>query len=176
MEYKEYVFGEYVFTPCKNAFNDKTSYWISKDGYTISSYAFTPTSQHDLEEQIKEKNQYISLFDARIERLNAGYEKEQETIKHKGLSVFQMLDMSTGHITKETNAKLLNNNINIAYYHKPEFGFLISVPEDIDDFYDVNDIPEDLYKCLCFAIEKGFQWINLDCDGAVIKELPIYNW
>lgn len=174
MEYKEYVFGEYVFTPCKNAFNDKTSYWISKDGYTISSYAFTPTDQHDLENHIKEKDQYISIFDARIERLNAGYEKEKEMIRHKGLLVFQMLDMSTGHITKETNDKLLNDDVNIAYYHKPECGFLISVPEDAEDVEGI--LPEDLERCLQFARERGFQWINLDCDGEVIKELPVYNW
>ncbi|MBO5576933.1 MAG: hypothetical protein J5956_11635 [Ruminococcus sp.] len=44
-----FIWGEYVLTPCKNAFNDKTSYWVSKRGYILSVYAFTPMSVKELE-------------------------------------------------------------------------------------------------------------------------------
>lgn len=36
------IYGDYVLTPCKNAFNEKISYWLSKKGCTIAIYAFTP--------------------------------------------------------------------------------------------------------------------------------------
>ena len=34
---RHHVFGDYVFTPVRNAFNEKTSWWISKKGYTRAS-------------------------------------------------------------------------------------------------------------------------------------------
>ncbi|MCR5480096.1 MAG: hypothetical protein K6F27_09615 [Ruminococcus sp.] len=44
-----FIWEDYVLSPCKNAFNDKTSYWLSKRGYIISVYAFTPMSNKELE-------------------------------------------------------------------------------------------------------------------------------
>ena len=39
---KEHIeMGEYVLTRVRNAFNNKTSYWLSKKGYTVAQYAFT---------------------------------------------------------------------------------------------------------------------------------------
>jgi len=40
-EYKQKIFGEYVATPIKNAFNSKTAYWLSKANCTVSIYMFT---------------------------------------------------------------------------------------------------------------------------------------
>lgn len=48
MEYISYVNGDYVLAPVKNAFNDKTSYWISKKGYLVAYYAFTPLDERNL--------------------------------------------------------------------------------------------------------------------------------
>ena len=65
MKHKQVIIGDYVFTPCKNAFNSKVSYWISKKGYMYSVYAFTPNSENDLNFQLSEScvNGYIRLFD-----------------------------------------------------------------------------------------------------------------
>lgn len=40
-KYKTVVIGDYVFTPIKNQFNDKTAYWLSKKWYTFAAYCFT---------------------------------------------------------------------------------------------------------------------------------------
>ena len=89
---------------------------------------------------------------------------------------FTMLDMSTCHITKETNEMLLNESIQDAvYYQKPGYGFFINVPDDLEDAEN-GDVPGDLYKCMKFAQDDGCQWINLDCDGTVIDKLPQYEW
>jgi hypothetical protein len=65
MEHKQIVRGNYVLTPCKNAYNNKTSYWMSAKDCTISVYCFTPSNRKDLENQISNEswNQYIELFE-----------------------------------------------------------------------------------------------------------------
>lgn len=72
MEHKQIIVGDYVFTPCKNAFNNKTSYWVSKKNYTISVYAFTPMNSRNLKEMTKKEvlESYINLFDSMIEKLS----------------------------------------------------------------------------------------------------------
>lgn len=54
---RQVIRGEYVATPIKNAFNNKISYWFSKNGYTISLYMFTVgngDSEKDFEERLSE--------------------------------------------------------------------------------------------------------------------------
>ena len=65
MEHKQIVVGDYVFTPCKNVFNSKTSYWVSKRGYMVAVYAFSPMSSADLKRLTTEENlkAYILVFD-----------------------------------------------------------------------------------------------------------------
>ena len=46
-KYKTVVIGDYVFTPIKNQFNDKTAYWLSKKGYTIAVYCFAVSNRDD---------------------------------------------------------------------------------------------------------------------------------
>lgn len=59
------VLGDYVLSPCKNAFNDKTSYWISKKGYAKAYYAFTPLDNKDLERQLTDASveSYIRMYE-----------------------------------------------------------------------------------------------------------------
>ncbi len=59
--------GDYVLTPIENAFNAKTSYWISKKGYSIALYAFSADNEYDAEIQIKEIDTYITMFKQRAE-------------------------------------------------------------------------------------------------------------
>lgn len=70
MKHKQIVVGEYVFTPCKNAFNNKTSYWVSKDGYTLSVYAFTPWDSSNLKEMTTPESlqSYMDFFDEMVKR------------------------------------------------------------------------------------------------------------
>ena len=54
---RQVIRGDYVATPLKNAFNDKTSYWFSKKGYTVSLYMFTVEGQG---ETVEEFEQHLS--------------------------------------------------------------------------------------------------------------------
>ncbi len=65
---EKYVNGDYVLAPVKNAFNDRTSYWISKKGYLVAYYAFTPLDERNLHEMISEPswNGLIKMFEEKI--------------------------------------------------------------------------------------------------------------
>lgn len=43
-----YIYGEYVLSPCQNAFNSKKSYWLSKKDFMLAVYCFTPIDRSDL--------------------------------------------------------------------------------------------------------------------------------
>ena len=67
-QYKTVVIGDYVFTPIKNQFNDKTAYWLSKKGYTIAVYCFTVSNRDDfcMLENNKTLVSYIDYFDKKV--------------------------------------------------------------------------------------------------------------
>lgn len=46
---RQVVWGEYVATPVKNAFNGKISYWLSKRGRTLAMYMFTVENGESVE-------------------------------------------------------------------------------------------------------------------------------
>ena len=82
------IHGDYVLTPCKNVFNSKTSYWISKKGYTIAVYAFTPTSKSDLKHMMSEHvlDSYIRYYEDVLSRMKdvKANRKEEEIQRHIG--------------------------------------------------------------------------------------------
>lgn len=47
---RQVIDGEYVATPIKNAFNNKTAYWMSKDGYGVAMYMFTVEECYNAED------------------------------------------------------------------------------------------------------------------------------
>lgn len=65
MEHKQIVLCEYVFTPIKNAFNNKTSYWVSKKGCTIAMYAFTPWDRKNLKDMTRSEvlQSYVDCYE-----------------------------------------------------------------------------------------------------------------
>lgn len=62
---RQHVFGDYVFTPIKNAFNEKTSWWVSKRGYTRAFYCFTADTPEEVGRQLEKSSRdaYIKMFD-----------------------------------------------------------------------------------------------------------------
>lgn len=67
------VHGEYVATPIKNMFNDKTAYWLSKAGYTVALYMFTVEdcySEEDFENRLTgvTYSEYENMFQEKFER------------------------------------------------------------------------------------------------------------
>lgn len=59
------VSGDYVFTPCQNAFNGKTSWWISKKNCTVALYCFTAGTEKEVDTQLAGdgKLSYIEMLD-----------------------------------------------------------------------------------------------------------------
>ena len=65
LTFMQYEDGDYVLTPIKNAFNPRTSYWISKKGCTVALYCFTPSDFKDLARNTSPDaiRSYESMFD-----------------------------------------------------------------------------------------------------------------
>lgn len=73
MKNKRIIDGDYVFTEIPNAFNNKASWWISKKGYTVAYYCFTPMDKRDLNEHLDKDvlKTYEDYFETRIKALTA---------------------------------------------------------------------------------------------------------
>lgn len=69
---QHHIFGDYVISPVPNAFNGKTSFWVSKKGYAVSHYCFSidetaPGWENELEKQLNNADSYIQMFKLRFE-------------------------------------------------------------------------------------------------------------
>ncbi len=88
---------------------------------------------------------------------------------------YKMLGLSTAHITKETADALIDLD-GITSYEKADYGWFVHVPERFDLETSGSEVPEDLFKCLDFAIERDYAWIMFDNDIEATNELPVYKW
>lgn len=63
---KHHIFGDYVITGIPNAFNGKTSYWISKRDYVTAYYCFTAQTEAEAAEHLSTGavKGYIHYFNA----------------------------------------------------------------------------------------------------------------
>lgn len=59
------VFGDYVLTASPNAFNKKTSWWLSKKGYTAAMYCFSTSGSE--RQQILESKSHIENIQSYID-------------------------------------------------------------------------------------------------------------
>ena len=68
------LYGDYVFSPCQNAFNGKTSWWLSKKDCTVAIYCFTAgtTAEVDAQLSVGGGQAYIQMFEERTGGRNAG--------------------------------------------------------------------------------------------------------
>ena len=88
------------------------------------------------------------------------------------MTILNMLDISTAHISKETNYKLEKDDMDGAIYVIPHhYGYFVYVPDD-----EEPETPKDLLAIFNLARSKKCTWIKLDCDAVEYKELPTYNW
>lgn len=60
-------YGDYVFSPCQNAFNGKTSWWLSKKDCTVAIYCFTAGTTAEVDAQLSAGGgqAYIQMFEER---------------------------------------------------------------------------------------------------------------
>lgn len=58
-------YGDYVFSPCQNAFNGKTSWWLSKKNCTRALYCFTAETGEEADYQLYDggARAYIRMFE-----------------------------------------------------------------------------------------------------------------
>ncbi|MED3554117.1 hypothetical protein [Cytobacillus praedii] len=95
--------------------------------------------------------------------------------------VTKMLEISNAHISEETS-NWLDNEINnensvLVVYQKLQYGWFISLPEDlVDGEVDYITVPEDLIRIIEFAKSENCTWVMLDRDAMTILELPIFDW
>lgn len=62
--------GDYIISGLPNAFNGRTSYWISKKGYTTAAYCFTADRPAEVDYQLENGwPGYIDLFERHLKRL-----------------------------------------------------------------------------------------------------------
>lgn len=67
-EFPTIVNGEYVFSPCKNIDNQKTSYWLTRKGYTSALYCFSAMDPKEVSKQESGKalEGYIRCFEEKF--------------------------------------------------------------------------------------------------------------
>lgn len=95
----------------------------------------------------------------------------------QNLEIEKMIVISTAHIKKktadilETAALDLDVLGSITVYLKEGLGYYIYFnPEHLDE------IPNDLRKCIEFAVKNGCTVLCLERDGQIVDDLPEYDW
>ena len=60
--------GDYVLTETKNAFNDASSFWLTKKNMTVALYCFSAIGEKEKEIMMKEIDSYIKYFQEKYEK------------------------------------------------------------------------------------------------------------
>lgn len=86
-----------------------------------------------------------------------------------------MLDISTGHIKRETLKMLeacdpLKDLKWICY--ATEYGWFVYAH---DDEHDTLEVPEEIAKAMLYARTQGADYILYDCDSGLIPELEAFD-
>ncbi|MCL8382077.1 DUF5983 family protein [Xanthobacter aminoxidans] len=83
------------------------------------------------------------------------------------------LDLSTEHMKPETAHNL--DVTPIAEWSvaggRTGHGYFIYAHDEDD-----GSIPPDLWAVMCFARERGAEYILFDCDAATVEGLPTFDW
>lgn len=183
MKYEQKIFGEYVATPIKNAFNSKTSYWLSKANCMVSVYMFTCENGYSEKEMFSDMNlaTYIAMLEEKCKRAHdhvvymEEYRAAKEYLKklkkkeaaqkeeHNSLSETLQSLIGTEHHVSEFDAyieKFLKNLGKGQFFHdcKPELIHDLAT----DRFVKCN------YRC-CMESMKYFICLRLDNDGECVR-------
>ena len=82
-------------------------------------------------------------------------------------TIVKMLDLSTGHVSAETAARLDAGNFG---YVKGEYGWIVPT------LRLSNEVPDDLAKVMAYARDLDCSWIMFDRDADIIPDLPTFDW
>ena len=126
---RQVVKGQYVATPIKNAFNNKTSYWLSKEGCTIAMYMFTVEgqgmSEKDFEWRLSDEG--IAQEIPRFEELCKRPFSQEEYLKCK--------ETLEGSVKKYNVSIAVDGRVNVAVNAA---SFEEAKEKALADFCDVN--------------------------------------
>ena len=88
--------------------------------------------------------------------------------------ISRMITISTCHIDEYTATRMnINKSVYSAtVYRKDEYGWFVYINEGFEE----EDNPECLKACMRFAKKNECEWLCLDSDGPVMKDLPVYEW
>jgi hypothetical protein len=109
-----------------------------------------------------------------------------QLIRDRAPGIEPLLALSTGHVSKATNAWLMNaagSPGHPVHVTLRDHGFLIAVPDPATEFWEFlvadyagGKVPDDLYECLNYAAERSCSWLLLDADASDVADLPTHEW
>lgn len=91
--------------------------------------------------------------------------------------ILKMLDMSTGHMTRE-DAEFLTKEAHggtAPVYELSEYGWLVYVGE-IEDNWPDDALSPAFRKVLEWAAKMYCDYVRFDRDGRVYEFLPTFDW
>jgi hypothetical protein len=86
-----------------------------------------------------------------------------------------MLTISTSHVSQETAKKLEWEDAHVTQFEHGDYGWLIYVNPEGHDWAGTG-VPPDLTLLMLHAHQCGCCWLLLDSDGAVLPEVPTFDW
>jgi hypothetical protein len=93
--------------------------------------------------------------------------------------IFRVLDISTGHMTKEDNERLqyLESNCK-AYsgYELRDYGWLLYVGEIEENWSEDDKWSSAFMNIMKTAQKAGCEYVRFDRDGRDYDELPKFDW
>lgn len=104
----EYIKGDYAICGVKNAFNNKTSFWISKRDMMFSTYCFSATTQKEVDEQIEHFDSYIAWFECMEKKLGSKSCYKHAVIVEVPYYERHLLVMWDSDIEEDTVLKILD--------------------------------------------------------------------
>lgn len=94
-------------------------------------------------------------------------------------TVFKMVDLSTAHISEETNAMLVAgltaDTSDFAYTAWLNNGFVMRVPDEQESAL-FKSPPAELIVVFRWCQSQGYDYILLDQDARIEPELPVFDW
>lgn len=97
-------------------------------------------------------------------------------MKKECMLIEKMLTISTFHISKRTAHLIGLEQIPLVIYPKDGYGWFLYLDLESCEKEELSSIPEDLWKIISFAKMQGCNWLCLDCDGEMLKQLPVFDW
>ena len=183
MKYEQKIFGEYVATPIKNAFNSKTAYWLSKANCMVSIYMFTCENGYNEKEMFSDMNMstYIAMLEEKCKRSHDHviYMEEYRAAKEylKKLKKKEAAQKEEFNSLSEDLQSLIGTEYPVGEFDA-FFEMFLKNLRKVQFFYDckpelIHDLAADRfikcnYRC-CTELMKYYICLKLDNDGECVR-------